>query len=170
MLIGSVLTVVFSALALIGASVGCLLLALLFFDEKSSIASGKASAKPGKTLMSGFFWLIGLGLLSALLIQAPATPAKIAGFLLLAGMLAISAIGTAGLVGFAAERITKKGGADNDFQAQLKASILLVLACLFPVLGGFMVAPAVVCIGLSSGIHSLRKQNKAPASPQQEAA
>jgi len=114
----------------------------------------RAQTRVEKTL-SRTFWLglvivIALTIPIVILLALPFGPAKFLGWILLAGSLALSSIGSAGIAAHFGERMKQTGNNYSPLSAFLRGSIILELAAFFPVLGWFFLWPLALIIAFGA--------------------
>lgn len=105
----------------------------------------RAQTRVEKTL-SRTFWLglvivIGLTIPIIVLMALPFGPAKFLGWILLAGSLALSSIGSAGIAAHLGERMKQAGNNYTPLNAFLHGAVILELAAFFPIIGWLFVWP-----------------------------
>jgi hypothetical protein len=161
MLIGTVMTFVFGIAAIIGAVFGCILLSSLLFRDRAARAATKIESKPWKTLLNGVLFGIPCMIISIALFAAPNPLAKILGGLALMAVLFVASVGAGGLVNLVGSRVLEAGGADNRYSAHSKGSILIALACLFPVFGWVLIGPLILIMSMGAGFAVLIRKSEA---------
>lgn len=155
MTIGDVLAVI-AAFVLVGASWGAtLLLVALAFPARTRAARARLETAPGRCLRRGLGVLLAVGLPALVLGQGPG-PVRLLAGALWAGLVAVAALGGAGIIGLLGERIESVGTPMTPFAARTRATFLFVTAGFLPVVGWFVVAPAALLIALGAGFSALR--------------
>jgi len=79
--------------------------------------------------------------------------------LILLALTIFTVVGLAGLVDLLGERM---GGAKSPLAANLRGGLMLVLACLAPYVGWYILAPFVLLTGLGAAILALFQRKPAP--------
>lgn len=100
--------------------------------------------------------LFGLGVSSV-----PFPGAKLLGLFLVLAVLALASLGLAGLARVAGRRITMLQPGLGEYPAFLRGAGFLVAACLFPLLGWFLFAPALFVVALGAGASALLARDAA---------
>ncbi len=135
---------------------GLLMTCWLLFPNLVRRTSERVGMTPGRSF--------GLGLLAALLTALPVAillnlgfpPANFLAALIVLGGLGLATTGAAGLAAWMAGRLGERSGGDSSSAASfLKAAIILELAAAFPVVGWFLVIPAVFMTAFGAGIFAL---------------
>ena len=122
----------------------------LLFPERAA----RASAATRGAFLRGLPPL-GIGVFALALSGLPAPPAKLLGLLVLLALLALAALGLAGLSRLVGRRIALLAPEMDEYPAFLRGAGFLVAACLFPVLGWFLFAPATFVVALGVGVSAL---------------
>ena len=118
------------------------------------------------------FWLGGV--LVALLVvpvvvllALPFGPAKLAGYVLIFGGLALASLGAAGLAGKMAGQMQAASPGLSALAAFVRAAVALELAAAFPVIGWFVAIPLMIVTALGATVfallHSLPAQARSQA-------
>lgn len=155
MTIGDVLAVI-AAVTAVGASWGAtLLLAALAFPARARRAQQRLETAPGRCLGRGLGVLVVVGSLALGLAQSHAGPIRIVAGALCAGLVAVAALGGAGIVRLLGERIESAGGM-TPFAALTRGAFLFVTAGFLPIIGWFVVAPVALLMALGAGSAVLR--------------
>lgn len=156
MTIGDILAVI-AALVVLGASWGAtLLLAALAFPARTLGARQRLEAAPGRCFGRGLGVLSVVGLLALALAQSHAGPIRIVAGALCAGLVAVAALGGAGIVRLLGERIESAGTVMTPFAALTRGAFLFVTAGFLPIIGWFVVAPISLLMALGAGVTVLR--------------
>ncbi|MBL8086984.1 MAG: hypothetical protein JNM85_02795 [Chthonomonas sp.] len=151
---GDALTVMglFAGLGL--SSWAAMIVAALLFPSRAEVAQA-AIVKPGRTvglgLATGF---VGIGF-SLVLLSVPQPLAKLIGFAGLGTMLCIAAVGGAGLSRLLMTRIHAIDPSWGPFPSLARASTLVVLMGLLPIIGWFLLGPAMFVLMIGAGTRSL---------------
>jgi hypothetical protein len=141
----------------ISACAWALLLCLaLLFQHRSQLAMGSIAARPWESLGIGFALTLIWGGLSILLLSVPLPAVKLLGWLLLLGLMAVSFTGSSGLVLLAASRLRAIDEGLTAYGAMSRGAIFVVVPCILPVLGWFLIAPVIFMFGAGAGMMSLR--------------
>src|SRR4030042_1972984 len=112
--------------------------------------------------------LLGGAALSALLtthwLLFPGGVTQVLAWVVMVAALAVSGLGTAGLVRLMADRIRSRGGTGwSEVGAFVRSSLVLELAAVLPIVGWFVILPLVVLGSFGASLHALRRP--IPADP-----
>lgn len=161
-----------SALTVLGALLGiCLSVwslmvgAALICHRRAELASRRIEGRPWRTFFIGIPVAAVLGLLAAALTASPNPLGKLLGLLVYALLVAIAASGAGGLALLVGTRVRESAAGLSDYGALSRGATLIVLACLAPLVGWFVVTPAVLLLSVGAGFLAICfSRNRAPAS------
>jgi hypothetical protein len=148
----------------IGLTAWAMILAFaLMFAARADQSRTVFERGPAKSFWIGLATLLTLGVLSIALANAPLPPVKLLGTL---GMLLLISLGMMGLSGLSlliSARIRTMEPTLSLYGSLCRATMLIVIACFFPFVGWFLVAPILFTMGLGVGMLTLRgKETQAP--------
>jgi hypothetical protein len=144
MTIGDVLAVVAGVGGTCVAVWALLLGMALLFSRRASLAQQSFETSPWRVLATGgMLLLVGSGGAIVLLNQ-PNGVLKLVGWVLLLGVLALSALGAGGLALVIGTCVQRAEPRMSDFGALLRGAGLLIAAGLVPLLGWFFVVPITI--------------------------
>jgi hypothetical protein len=154
MTLADVLAVV-SGLALAGAGFASFsVVLLLFFPRTVDRAAVKVAERPGRSLLLGTLAFLLLFLGVAAMLKAPGGPKPFAAVVLLLTALTFAAVGGAGL----AVRIGQRWRKTTE-QPRLRdvaiGALLLEGAAVLPLVGWFVLAPAMLLVALGTGLRTI---------------
>ena len=115
------------------------------------------------------FWLgLGAALLfgipALILISNPAGIAKLVGWAVVALILALSSIGSAGLVGCMGARLAGKSASNSPgFRRFLLGALALELSVAFPIIGWFLLLPLSTIASLGAAVLAVLRRKPKPA-------
>lgn len=161
--IGDALAVVGVFLGVCGSLWALVLGASLLFPTKAAAAQG-ALERPWACFLRGLLAVATLGLLAVALTASPGPLGKLLGIALYVFLLAISAIGGAGITHASAERIRELDPEGSAFSALVRGAGILVLSGLVPVLGWFGIAPIALLVSLGAGLKAVFSRRAAEVS------
>ncbi len=124
----------------------------LLFPEHTARASGATKG----AFVRGLPLLLAGVLAVALLSAGPGM--KLMGWTILLAVLALAALGLAGLSRMAGRRVGLLAPEMGEYPAFLRGAGFLVAACLFPVLGWFLFAPAAFVVALGAGLSGVSRR------------
>ena len=156
----------FGVILLVGAALcGLLTTHWLLFPGRVAAAATNLEQHPWRCVLLG----AGMGLVVALpVILLMALPAGVTQFLawvVMVAALAVSGIGTAGLVLLLAGRVRSRGGTGwSELGAFVGSSLVLELAAVLPIVGWFVVLPLVILGSFGASLHGLRRPMPADSS------
>ena len=122
----------------------------LLFPSVVARAQTRVEKTLARTFWLGLVIVIALTIPIVILLALPFGPAKFLGWILLAGSLALSSIGSAGIAAHFGERMKQTGNNYSPLSAFLRGSIILELAAFFPVLGWFFLWPLALIIAFGA--------------------
>ena len=155
MLLGDVLTVVASIFGL-GVSTWALFVGSAFlFNRKTVRAQAILESGPGKTFWVGLFFTFVIGALGLRLIAVPFPLAKLFGIAVLGLLIALVAVGGAGLSRVIADRIRHEDVSITPLPAVVRGALYIVLAAAMPLVGTLAIAPFVLIICAGAGARVL---------------
>ena len=144
----------------IGLTTWALILAAgLLFNSRAHTAREKYESRPWLGFGLGLLLAATVGIVSVVLASAPIPIAKLMGTTGLMILLAVSALGSAGLCQIIAMRIRTLEPALSPYAALTRAGMLLVVAMFFPLLGWFLIGPVVFITSLGIGVQALMTRN-----------
>ena len=155
LIIGDVLAVVF---ALVGACVtagAMMLCGALLFQGHASRAREACRVAPGRGLVLGLLLTIVLAALSIAFLKVPLPAFKLVGTVVYLSLMAVAAIGASGIALLLSERVAALDLSLSRYGALLRAASILAIACVFPLLGWFLVGPALFIASVGFGAQSL---------------
>jgi hypothetical protein len=146
-----------------GAQAGLVITVCLMFPARVEAASVHLEQHPWRSLLLGSGAVLLLALPVMVLVSLPAGVAKFLGWALAVAVLALSAIGAAGLTRLLAHRMAAQGLAEaGSLGTLVRTSLALELASLLPIVGWFVVLPAVTAAAFGASLQALRRPAHAP--------
>lgn len=153
--IGNVFSVV-AALAGICITAWALILATtLAFPRAAEAARGRHERSAAIGFGIGVAVTLTFGVFSVILLKLPFPLTKLAGTVLYLTLMAIAALGAGGVALTLGARLRTLQPELSPYAALVKADALMVVSCLFPLLGWFLVAPVLTLICLGNGCQAL---------------
>ena len=134
----------------------------LLFAQRANQAADSITTSPWKHGILGFVITLFLAPVSIVAIQNPSPLVKLFGLFALLTLLAFAAIGGAGVALIAARRIRALDQGVSPFSALCRGAAFVVVPSLFPVLGWFLLGPALFFVGLGAGVRTLKAPESAP--------
>jgi hypothetical protein len=142
------------------------------FRKKTQQAAMMLETQTWKTLGTGVGVAATAGVLALILVSQPNGLIKMIGWVLLAGLLAHSVLGAAGLATLGGERIKKMAPRLPELGCTGRAAALLTTAGFLPVFGWLFIFPVAFLFSLGAGWRAMRyrepviapEQNPVPAS------
>lgn len=135
------------------------------FPTRSKLARHALEENAGPTVFKGSMILAAGVLVSIVLLQIPNPLAKLIGWVLLVGMLAVSAVGSGGLAFLMGSRLREFQPGMTEYEAACRGAALVFLSALTPILGTFLIAPLALGASFGAGLHGLRVRASAPVNP-----
>lgn len=127
----------------------------LTFRNKSELARQRIVQRPWMAFVQGVIVTSTLGLTALVLVGLPSQPAKLVGTVGVLGLIAVSALGGAGLSLHISDRIRSSEPNLSDYAGLNRAAMLVVVASFFPFVGWFLIAPVLFLINLGAGMSTL---------------
>jgi hypothetical protein len=127
----------------------------MIFRKKSEISESLMRLAPGRTFVLGLLMLLIAGIVSLGFLSVPLPLAKLVGWSGILFVLGFATLGAGGLVLLVADRLRSYDARLRPFTALTRGALFIVIAGLVPLLGLFLVVPAVIAMGLGAGIQSL---------------
>lgn len=155
MLLGDVLAVVATLVGLAFSSWAVLIGSALLFRRKAEISKSLIQYAPGRTFAIGFALMLLAVTISLVLLSVPITFAKFLGWSGVLVILALASLGCGGLVLLVAERLKQYDPELGAFASLSRAAIFISGAGLVPLLGLFIVFPAVLSLGVGTAAQAL---------------
>ena len=125
----------------------------LLFPERAARASGATRGAFVRGLLP-----LGIGIFGFILLSLPFPGAKLLGTAVLLGVLALAALGLAGLSHLVGRRIALLAPEMGEYAGFLRGAGFLVAASLFPFLGWFLFAPLTFVVALGAGWSALARR------------
>lgn len=127
----------------------------LLFPTKAEIASSALREGPGRSflfglLMTGVFGVLGVGALSN-----PLPGVKLFGWILVLGVMALAAVGGAGLSILASDRVRNLDPSLTPYAGFVRASAYLVTGSMLPILGWFAFGPVALVCAVGAGTKAM---------------
>jgi hypothetical protein len=150
----------------VAASVWALLLCLtLLFQTKTRISCDLIESGPLRYVLVGLLWTALFGTVGIALLSSPLPAVKLAGWIVTLALFGVSFLGSAGLVLLAAERLRTVDPGLSAYGALSRGAMFVVLPCILPIVGWFLFAPILFCIGVGAGLKALRYREASPVIP-----
>lgn len=145
-----------SILILVGIGIPSLLTLLsLLFPETVEHAKEQVSAKPLRTLGRGVLVVVGFIVLAGFSKNVLAGPGHLLVVLTIFGLLSLAMIGGAGIIRQLSELWCQKTKTPNSVQTMFATTFLVELSILVPLVGWFVVLPAVFLTMLGAGVSAV---------------
>jgi hypothetical protein len=153
--IGTALTIIAFLFGMAFSSWALLIGCALVFRKKAQISCSLVQYAPGRSFFLGAVMLFIFGLVSLVFLQAPLPVAKVIGYSGFVVIFSLAALGGSGLVLLVADRLRQYDTKLRPFAAMNRAALLIVSAGLVPLLGLFVIFPAVLAIGLGTAVQAI---------------
>ena len=128
----------------------------LLFPKLTERAQLRVAGTPWKTGFMGITGLIGTAIPAAILVSLPFGPAQFFGWLAVFIMITFSTIGAAGLAAHIGTRAAARAGRDaTSVRSFVIGAGALELAAAFPILGWFILLPAIILFSLGASIFAV---------------
>lgn len=140
---------------LIGSCVSAWALTMVYgllFPRRSQLAKAEVAAHPWKCIGRGLLIVLTLGVVGVILIGTVPNPvAKLFGWVVVLGILAISALGMAGIGFTASDRLREMAPDINPYAAFCRGSAYLIVACILPIVGWLAFGPILLLASIGAG-------------------
>jgi hypothetical protein len=153
--IGSALTIIAILFGMAFSSWALLIGCALIFRKKARISYSLLQYAPGRSFFLGAVMLFIFGLISLVFLSAPLPAAKLLGYSGLLLVFSLAALGGSGLVLLVADRLLQYDTKLRPYVAMSRAALLIVSAGLVPLLGLFVIFPAVLAIGIGAAAQAI---------------
>lgn len=151
-----------AVLAGVFASVWALVMALaLVSPDKAAAAAEQAVLHPKRRAALGLVVGVLPGLIGLALMSAPTPGGRLLGICLVTGVMAVTALGLAGLALHASHRIRSLESQVSPLGALGRAAAILLGACFVPIVGWFLAAPALLSLAFGSALVGLQARPEA---------
>ena len=150
-----------AAIVGVAACAWALLLCLeLIFPDRARVASEQIRSAPIKMILLGLAIAVVVGGVSIAMLSSPLAVIKVVGWIGLLWVLAMSFSGTSGLALIAGERVNALDPNLSAYGARSRGAMFIVLPSILPILGWFLFAPLIFCLGLGTGVRMLRRPSR----------
>jgi len=127
----------------------------LVFPGKAQHARTLLVNRPWLSFFAGLLIWATAGLIGFGMIATPLPIGKLMGWSVIMVLLSIAAVGSAGLVTLASERLRALAPDMTPYASVTKSAAVIVVAGLVPVLGWFLIVPFLVFASTGAGIQAL---------------
>lgn len=127
----------------------------LTFRTRAEIARERITGRPVWSFVIGLVVTLTIGVVFIAMAANPFPPAKILGLGGVFGLIALSALGGAGLSLHLSDRIRAMDPELSIYQGLTRAAMLIVVASFFPFVGWFFIAPILFVTSLGVGCSAL---------------
>jgi len=155
MTIGDVLAIIAGSVAICVSAWTLFIGMALVFQERSKAASVFVQRAPWRCLGIGLFLVATVGLGSIVLIALPLPAAKLVGWFSLMILLSVGALGASGICLMIAGRIQLLSSEISGFSSISRAAMLVVVSCIVPLVGWFVIAPLLIVSSLGLGLQAI---------------
>lgn len=156
LILGDVLAVVASLFGVCLSAWATLLAFSLLFPGRAEQAANSIRVSPGKMAGQGLASTTVLVILSLVLLQQPLPILKLAGWAIALALLSLAALGLSGLCLVMAARVQEHEPSLSPYAALMRGAALVVVPGLLPIFGWFLVAPAMLAVGVGAGTRAIR--------------
>ena len=155
MTFGDVLAVVAGLIGICVSAWTTLVLFSLFFPGRANQAANSIRRSASGMALRGFGIAFVLIVAIFVLAKIPLPIAKLAAWTLVLALLSLAALGGSGLALLAADRVQEHEPQLSPYKALTRGAALIVVPGLLPVFGWFLVAPAMLFVGVGAGTKAL---------------
>jgi hypothetical protein len=136
---------------------------IVLFPLKAKRSQEILEVSPWKSVMLGLVLWLTVGTLGFTLAASPIGLLKIAGLIVLTGVLAITVVGVSGLTTMVGQRIRSMDEKLSEYQAVSRGTLIAVVAGLLPLVGWFVLIPIVLAAGMGAGTRAVFARKAAAA-------
>jgi hypothetical protein len=129
------------------------------FSEKTRRAAEQIERNPGRSFWTGFGLAVTAGVVGLILVNQPNGVLRLVGWVMLAGLLSLALIGSAGLATIVAGRLRNMDPKLSYLGSLGRGAAFLIAADLLPFLGTFLLFPVMLCFSLGGGIRAVRDKS-----------
>lgn len=155
MTIGDVLGVTGLLLTLGICSWAIMMAAALLFPTRCSVAMEAMESNPIAILLKGLAISLAAGVIGIALLSSPLPMLKLVGLTLITGTLAIGAVGGGGLSKLMGLRLKTLQPDMSEYGLICRGASLVFICALSPVLGWFLIGPAVLGMAVGAGVRAV---------------
>ncbi len=134
----------------------CLVLgSATLFRDKTRLARDAAESAPWRVLLFGAL-IVAVGVfVGSALSNIPNGLTRLLGFSAFLGLFALGLIGAAGVATLVGERLRHMDANLSPYAALSRGTVVLVVGCLFPLLGWLVFAPILLFVSVGAGVRAL---------------
>jgi hypothetical protein len=161
--IGDVFSIVGTLVGICVTSWALIMGAALLFQGSAYRAKTAYQTTPYKGLFLGIGVTLLIGVASFLLLAIPLPLVKMAGTMGLLSLMSLAALGASGVAMVVADRICALDPGVSRYTAMIRATAIMSIAGVFPVLGWFLVGPVLILASVGYGLKAVFQQATALA-------
>lgn len=165
LIIGDVLAFLAGVTLLALSSWAIALCMTLIFPRRADRAQDHLATKPWQALIIGLLLALIPGTISLGLMGSPVPGMKLAGLLAFLTLLGFAAVGFGGMAILVSFRVRAMAPDLSALGATGRASAVIVIACLFPLLGWFVFAPLALAFSLGAGFRAVLDRDPVLSAP-----
>ncbi|MFI5384917.1 MAG: hypothetical protein ACHQ50_02245 [Fimbriimonadales bacterium] len=153
--IGSALTIIAIIFGMAFSAWALLIGSALIFRNKAQISYSLIQHAPGRSFFLGAVTLFIIGFVSLAFLGAPFPVTKFLGYSGLLVVFSLATLGSGGLVLMVADRLRQYDTKLRPFVALHRGALLIVSSGLVPLLGLFVIFPAVLAMGIGTAVQAI---------------
>ncbi len=153
--IGSALTIIAIVVGLAFSAWALLIGSTLIFRRKAQISYSLIRHAPGRSFFLGAVLLFLIGFVSLVLVALPVPAIKFFGWCGVMFLLSLATLGSGGLVLLVSDRLREYDSRLRPFVAIHRGALLIVASGLVPLLGLFVIFPAVLSTGIGAAVQAV---------------
>lgn len=161
MIMADVFKILFLVLGALICTVSYWLMFSALFAPTVARAQQVLAARPWRTFFSGALTGAPLILLGIVMASNGAGPVKLLGVTLLMALVTAALFGSTGLVWMVGRGLGNPQIPAHNGALVFRGGSVVSIACVFPLVGWFLVLPAVLIVGFGATIHVLRPRRDA---------
>lgn len=156
LILGDVLAVVASLVGICLSAWATLLAFSLLFPNRAERAAESIQGSPTRMGVRGLIIASVMLFGSVVLLQSPFPAVKLLGWIVMLALFSLAALGGSGLCLLMATRVSDREPNLSAYAALMRGAALVVVPGLLPIFGWFLVAPAMLAIGVGAGTKAIR--------------
>jgi len=162
MIMADVFKILFLILGMLICTVSYWLMFSALFGRAVARAQQALATRPWRTFFNGILAGAPLILLGIAMASNGAGPIKLLGVTLLMALVAAALFGSTGLVWMVGRGLGNPQLPSHTGALVFRGGSVVSIACVFPLVGWFLVLPAVLIAGFGAALHVLRSRRATP--------
>ena len=153
--IGDVFSIIATLVGLCITGGALVLGATLIFESRANFARQCCERSPWPSFLLGLVITGVLGIGSIALLSVPLPASKLLGTAVYLTLMALATVGASGVASLLSDRVSQMDSSLSRYASLLKACSILSIACVFPLIGWFLVTPLMLIFSVGFGARAL---------------